>query len=183
MKFSGILSKSLSLSRVEGVGDITPSPFGGAAMRRGWRVASRFHNACPLSLAAHPLLGEGSIRMNQRHTALAASTSIALASVCAVLMSTTAFAQAPVDAAFEAAQILYDKGDYGSAYIRYAELADAGHAEASRIAWLMSLHGQRLYGRTFEATPPQQRSWRWRMVRIPGCAEAKQPPELAVSGC
>lgn len=156
-------------------------------MRQDRRAASRFHNACPLSLAADPLWVEGSTRMNQRHAALAARTRIALASFCAVLMSTTAFAQAPVDAALEAAleaaQVLYDKGDYGSAYIRYAELADAGHAEASRIAWLMSLHGQRLYGRTFEATPYQQLRWRWHTICTTGCVEAKQLPERAASGC
>jgi hypothetical protein len=121
--------------------------------------------------------------MNQKHFARTSRAHIVLAVLVASMLTTTAFAQAPVDTAFESAQALYDKGDYTQAYGRFAELADAGHAEASRIAWLMNRHGRRLYGRAFEATPYQQLSWQWRQSCGFDCGDRQQPPRLTASGC
>lgn len=121
--------------------------------------------------------------MKRQRCARTSRAPIVLAFLAASMLTTTAFAQAPVDTAFESAQALYDKGDYTQAYGRFAELADAGHAEASRIAWLMNRHGRRLYGRAFEATPYQQLSWQWRQSCGFDCGDRQQPPRLTASGC
>lgn len=121
--------------------------------------------------------------MNQQHFAQTSRARIVLAALVVSMLTTTALAQAPADTAFESAQALYVKGDYAQAYGQFAELADAGHTEASRIAWLMNRHGIRLYGRTFEATPYQQLSWHWRQSCGIDCSDRQLPLRLAGSGC
>lgn len=112
--------------------------------------------------------------MNLHHTARLARALTGLAALAASLLATSALAQTPADAAFDSAQALYDRGDYETAYQRLAELADGGHAEASRIAWLMNRHGLRLYGQSFAATPYQQLSWQWRKTCGLDCADRQQ---------
>jgi hypothetical protein len=80
-----------------------------------------------------------------------------------------------IDAAHEA----YAQGHYDRAYAGFSRLADAGHADAARIAWLMHRHGERLYGRPFEATPYQQLNWAWRWQ----CGSACEPVVVAQAGC
>lgn len=120
--------------------------------------------------------------MELHHTAHSARAFTGLAAFFASMLATAALAQTPADAAFDSAQALYDKADYELAYQRFAELADAGHTEASRIAWLMNRHGLHLYGRTFDATPYQQLSWHWRKNCGLDCAET-QPARPSGSGC
>lgn len=120
--------------------------------------------------------------MNLHQIAQSARALAGLAALAASLLSTSALAQGPADAALDSAQALYDKGDYDPAYQRFAELADGGHAEASRIAWLMNRHGLRLYGRSFAATPYQQLNWNWRKTCGLACAD-RQPAQPAGSGC
>ena len=120
--------------------------------------------------------------MDLHQTVHSARAFTGLAAFFASLLATAALAQTPADAAFDSAQALYDKADYERAYQRFAELADAGHADASRIAWLMNRHGLHLYGRTFAATPYQQLSWHWRKNCGLDCAERQQALPVG-TGC
>lgn len=67
---------------------------------------------------------------------------------------------------FEAAMRDYEAQRFGRAFDTLALLADSGHAEAARIALLMSAQGPRLYGRRFELHP--QRRERWLDVAVDG---------------
>lgn len=80
---------------------------------------------------------------------------------------------------FDAAMTQYERGHHAQAFAQFAHLADAGHPEAARIAWLMQRHGERLYGQRFEATPWQQLAWAWRWQ----CGAACEPLAAARSGC
>ncbi len=60
---------------------------------------------------------------------------------------------------FECAMELYRTQRFAGAFGRLAQLADQGHAEAARIAWMMVRHGKALYGSEWEATPMQWQRW------------------------
>ncbi len=120
--------------------------------------------------------------MKQSHRAQKSRARSMLATLAASMLAATALAQMPDDSAFESAQALYDKGHHTQAYGRFAELADAGHAEASRIAWLMHRHGPRLYGQSFPATPYQQLSWGWHKNCGLDCADGPRAGPVE-SGC
>lgn len=86
-----------------------------------------------------------------------------------VLASGPAFAQGNASSlalGFEAAVRDYEAQRFGKAFDTLALLADSGHAEAARIALLMSAQGPRLYGRRFELHP--QRRERWLDVAVDG---------------
>jgi hypothetical protein len=61
--------------------------------------------------------------------------------------------------AFESAMRDYEAQRFGKAFDTLALLADSGHAEAARIALLMSAQGPRLYGRRFELHPQRRERW------------------------
>ena len=62
-------------------------------------------------------------------------------------------------AGFDAAVALYERGEWQPAYERLAQLADEGHALASKLALLMLRHGAPLYGTRFVALPTQVAHW------------------------
>lgn len=101
------------------------------------------------------------------------------------LLAATLTAALPLHAqtdSFDAAMAQYETGHHAQAYAQLARLADAGHPEAARIAWLMQRHGERLYGQRFEATPLQQLSWQWRLQCGPSCT-GPAPAVVTASGC
>ena len=67
----------------------------------------------------------------------------------------------PADAAtaFDAAMAAYERNHWQAAYAGFTALADAGHAEAARIAGQMWLHGPVLYRTSFAATAQQVVRW------------------------
>lgn len=82
--------------------------------------------------------------------------------LAAVFTAGPAFAQASAPssaAAFEGAMRDYEAQRFGKAFDTLALLADGGHAEAARIALLMSAQGPRLYGRRFELHPQRRERW------------------------
>jgi hypothetical protein len=60
---------------------------------------------------------------------------------------------------FERAMRAYAHDHYPLAFADLASLADRGHGEAARIAWLMHRHGPRLYGGRFEVEPGRAGRW------------------------
>jgi hypothetical protein len=60
---------------------------------------------------------------------------------------------------FASAMWAYSHDHYPQAFADLASLADRGHGEAARIAWLMHRHGPRLYGRRFEVEPARAGRW------------------------
>ena len=62
---------------------------------------------------------------------------------------------------------LYREGRYSAAYGRFLKLADAGHADAARIAMMMLRHGRDLYGTEWSAAPSQIAQWE-RMLNATG---------------
>jgi hypothetical protein len=63
------------------------------------------------------------------------------------------------DGAFERAMQDYEHARHAQAFDALARLADAGHAEAARIALLMASHGPRLYGRRFDVDGARRERW------------------------
>ncbi|MFO1316310.1 MAG: hypothetical protein U1F58_11960 [Burkholderiales bacterium] len=86
---------------------------------------------------------------------------------CARLVGVAAFAAlaagpslaAAGDDGFVTAMRAYEEGRYAFAYGRLVLLADAGHAEAARIALLMLRYGPQLYGSQWSAAPNQIEHW------------------------
>jgi hypothetical protein len=60
---------------------------------------------------------------------------------------------------FALAMRAYAHDYYSQAFADLASLADRGHGEAARIAWLMHRHGPRLYGGHFEVEPGRAGRW------------------------
>lgn len=60
---------------------------------------------------------------------------------------------------FEQAMHDYDQQRFGSAFAAFGALADAGHAEAARIALLMSVHDRRLYGIALPLDGARRQRW------------------------
>lgn len=87
--------------------------------------------------------------------------------LCALLaaLSCSALAQsAPprgsdLDRRFEAAVREYRAHRFAGAYGRFVQLADQGHPEAMRIAWMMYRHGMTLHGSAWYLSPPQIERW------------------------
>jgi hypothetical protein len=90
-------------------------------------------------------------------------------------------AQVAVPDAAERAQLfsyaaqLYHEGRWSGAYGRFARLADAGDAEAARVALHMLRMGSTLYGTDWGASQPQIDQW----TRLAG---APLPVLVSVSG-
>lgn len=80
-----------------------------------------------------------------------------IALVCAVSLTAPALA---ADTALDQARQLYEDCKWPEAYAAFARLADAGDAEAARIAALMAAMGPALYGTHFPNTPLQIARWR-----------------------
>jgi hypothetical protein len=85
--------------------------------------------------------------------------SLALALGAAVSLPAQAQAAPGRDAAFAAATQEYRAQHYASAYGRFVQLADQGHAEAARIAWMMYRSGPVLFGTQWYASTPQLNAW------------------------
>jgi hypothetical protein len=60
---------------------------------------------------------------------------------------------------FARAMRAYAHDHYPQAFADLASLADSGHGEAARIAWLMHRYGLRLYGGRFEVEPGRAGRW------------------------
>jgi hypothetical protein len=65
----------------------------------------------------------------------------------------------PAPCAFERAIDHFAHGHWAEAYDELVPFADAGDREAARIALLMAVHGRRLFGQTFLASPAQRKRW------------------------
>ena len=61
--------------------------------------------------------------------------------------------------ALDEAQRAYEEGRWAVAYHALAALADVGHPEAARIAWLMHRHGLPLYRTVLPASDAQRLRW------------------------
>ena len=61
---------------------------------------------------------------------------------------------------FEDAIQLLEEGLWQESFSQLAELADAGHPQAARIALLLVARGSVLFGGSFMATQTQRRAWR-----------------------
>jgi hypothetical protein len=77
----------------------------------------------------------------------------------ALLMSTPLPGQASTESAFSCAMDQFGSMRFAAAFEALAPLADAGHAEAARIALLMRAHGPRLFGQRFEVDAPRRERW------------------------
>lgn len=115
----------------------------------------------------------------------AAMRHIAALAVLVVLLPLAAAAQAPSraeqDRAYDAAQVDYEVGHYAEAYAAFAALADAGHAEAARVALQMHRYGPGLYRMRFAAGPQQIGRWA-ALVSCRGQAAATAVACIAASG-
>ena len=60
---------------------------------------------------------------------------------------------------FDAAVREYRAQRFAGAYGRFVQLADQGHPEAMRIAWMMYRHGVTLHGSAWYLSPPQIERW------------------------
>lgn len=61
---------------------------------------------------------------------------------------------------FDEAMAQYERCKWSAAFVKLAELADRGHAESARIAWLMARYGPKLFGGPQEASRTQIEHWR-----------------------
>lgn len=67
---------------------------------------------------------------------------------------------APADVStFDGAMDEYTHEHYVEAFDALARLADAGHAEAARMAMLMHDHGPRLFGHRFDLDAARRARW------------------------
>jgi hypothetical protein len=103
--------------------------------------------------------------------------SLALALGAALSLPAHAQATADRDAAFAAATQEYRAQHYAGAYGRFVRLADQGHAEAARIAWMMYRDGPVLFGTQWYASTPQLEAWSKLVVDA-----ASRPALLAQAG-
>jgi hypothetical protein len=62
-------------------------------------------------------------------------------------------------ASFDAAIVLYERGEWEPAFDMLQQLADAGDALAAKLALLMLRYGAPLYGAHFHAVPSQIARW------------------------
>ena len=60
---------------------------------------------------------------------------------------------------FEDAMALMEAGDWKRAFTSLAQLADAGHPQAARIAMVFVRRGASLFGGTFSAGARQRECW------------------------
>lgn len=91
---------------------------------------------------------------------------VLLALCCAAALALPARAD---DSAFDAALQLYERNHWPAAFTALSRLADAGDAEAARVATLMWRHGPALYGSTF--TPSAEQVGRWWAARATGARD------------
>ncbi|MBC7619964.1 MAG: hypothetical protein H7293_13440 [Candidatus Saccharibacteria bacterium] len=61
--------------------------------------------------------------------------------------------------AFAEAMAHYEQCKWSQAFADFAALADSGHAESARIAWLMARHGPKLFGGPRVASLTQIERW------------------------
>lgn len=69
---------------------------------------------------------------------------------------------------YEAAQVDYEIGHFDKAFATFAELADEGHCDASRLAQQMVRYGRPLYAAEFKVAPERLERWQ----RLPACPAA-----------
>ncbi len=77
----------------------------------------------------------------------------------ATASTTGAVPGASPDAAVNQAMEQHKLGNWSHSYGRFAALADAGNAEAARIALFMLRHGSDMYGLEWGASQPQIEQW------------------------
>ena len=65
---------------------------------------------------------------------------------------------------FAEAMALLEDGRWQHAFMRFAELGDAGHPPAARIALLMVRSGTRLFGGSYRASVRQLEAWQRAVV-------------------
>lgn len=100
--------------------------------------------------------------MNVSHSLLPARHAAASWIACGLMLLAAPAGAAdalPADARFDAAMAAYERNHWRAAHEALAALADAGHVEAARLAWLMARHGPALYGSDFG--PPSARARQW----------------------
>lgn len=97
-----------------------------------------------------------------------------LALCCAAALALPARAD---DAAFDAAMQLYERNHWPAAFTALSRLADAGEAEAARIATLMWRHGPALYGSRL--TPSDAQVGRWVAIGATGLRDRAERESTA----
>jgi hypothetical protein len=70
-----------------------------------------------------------------------------------------------MERAMEAAMEDYAVQRFDAAFVQLTRLADEGHPQAARIAWLMVRHSRTLYGRDWSAS--QERLALWAAAALP----------------
>ena len=75
------------------------------------------------------------------------------------LMLAPPAAQAQTSSAFDDAMQAYSMQHFRQAFDGLAPLADAGDADAARIALLMVAHGTRLFGQRFDIAAQRRARW------------------------
>jgi hypothetical protein len=105
--------------------------------------------------------------------AAAAAALLAPALVFAQPQHTTgpALALAAKQARYDAARDDYEVGRFQVAFDAFAQLADEGHCDASRMAQQMLRHGRLLYATEFAVAP--ERLARWRALPCPATLAAR----------
>jgi hypothetical protein len=77
----------------------------------------------------------------------------------ALLSSAPMTADPSAESAFSRAMDRFESMHFAQAFEALAPLADAGHADAARIALLMRAHGPRLFGQRFEVDAQRRERW------------------------
>lgn len=68
---------------------------------------------------------------------------------------------------FDQAMSLYERCEWAPAFEQLVNLAEGGHAEAARVALLMSRYGPALYGAQFGTSAWQRERWLAHATRVP----------------
>ncbi len=84
----------------------------------------------------------------------------------------------PTESPFDQAMDAYERNHWGVAFNGLAALADAGHGEAARMAWLMSRHGTTLFRTQLDADPARRQRWLALAVSQPAATAQATGPAL-----
>lgn len=89
-----------------------------------------------------------------------APLSLALAAACWLAIAPAHAADTtPADSPFELAMAAYENNHWRAAFEGLAVLADSGHDEAARLAWLMSRYGVAMYRTRLDADAARRQRW------------------------
>jgi len=81
------------------------------------------------------------------------------AACCPAIVLAQSTETSPAATPYDQAMDAYERNHWGRAFDSLAALADAGHGEAARLAWLMSRYGVALYRAQLDAEPARRARW------------------------